>query len=357
VQQHADKLSEGTQALLAKYPQSYRIDVYPTRRTAAASAAVYDNTLRNAARCTLKEGGGFERCYGGTPFPIPAKGIEVIWNALMRVQGEAYQMGFKNLVGASDGSITLSSRGENNLQFPYYYKDGSAETWPNLLFLQRFATREPAIRAGESLVTHEHPAEREAWQYLVGQRRVRRAPSVGFDTPDFMSSGAHYFDEVFGYNGSPDRYEWKIIGKKEVYVPYNNNRFVTAGVADAFTRHHPNPDVMRWELHRVWVLEATVAAGKRHAVPKRRFYIDEDSWNILLVDGYDAQGKLWRTSQVPNFVVPDIPAVLAIPAIIYNLQAGTLSSVVSFHGEAFKLVPRKPHGFFTGEAAAADATR
>ncbi|MCA0242605.1 MAG: DUF1329 domain-containing protein [Proteobacteria bacterium] len=354
--QYAEKLSDGTQALLAKFPQSFRIDVYPSHRTAAAPAWVYEATQRNATQCSFKDN-AFDGCYGGPPFPIPGKGIEVMWNALMRVQGESYQMGFRNLVGTSDGPPTLNSRGENNLQFPYYYKDGSAEKWSKLIFMQRFATREPPVRAGESLVTHEQTQAREAWQYLVGQRRVRRAPSVGFDTPDFMSSGAHYFDEVFGFNGSPDRYEWKLLGKKELYIPYNNNRFVTAAPNEAFGRQHANPDLMRWELHRVWVLEATVAPGKRHAVPKRQVYIDEDSWTLALMDGYDSQNKLWRTTQVPTFAMPAIPAVLAIPSITYNLQAGTFSAPVSLNGETLRLVARKPDTFFTGDAAAADAAR
>lgn len=201
-------------------------------------------------------------------------------------------------------------------------------------------------------------APRQAWQYLLGQRRVRRAPTVAYDTPDFVSSGANYFDEVMGYMGHPDRFEWKLVGKREMYIPYNNNELVTAKESEAFDKFHLNPARLRWELHRVWEVEATVVSGKRHAVPKRKYYFDEDTWLLVLVDGYDAEGKLWRTSVVPTFFVPAVPAVLAKPVTIHNLQAGTMSTVQGlFQDELYRVVPRKNESFFTGEAAAADADR
>jgi hypothetical protein len=322
---------------------------------------VYENTFKNATRCKLTDNGlSVKDCYGGIPFPLPQSGSEVVWNALLRVEAESIQHGFKNIIGASDGSRTLGAGGDEWWTFPYYYKDGSAEKWSGKYLLQRFTNTEPPYKAGESLVIHDSidPKEpREAWQYLVGQRRVRRAPTVGYDTPDFVASGANYFDEVQGFIGSPDRYQWKLIGKKELYIPYNDNGFVTAKVDDAFVQHHLNPDKLRWELHRVWVVEATVASGKRHAVPKRRYYFDEDSWIPVLVDGYDAQDKLWRTSQVTPFVVPAIPAVVEKPVVVYNLQAGTMSAVQFLNGTTYKVVARKPEGFYTGDAAAADASR
>ncbi|WP_454744013.1 DUF1329 domain-containing protein [Cupriavidus necator] len=359
--QYVDKLTDGTQALLKKYPDTFRVDVYPTHRTAVASQLVYDNTFKNATRCKTRENGmSLEGCFGGIPFPIPKDGAEALWNFQMRVQPESVQMGFKNIVGASDGNRTIATRGDNSWNFPFYYKDGSLEKWPGTYLLQRFTATEPPFRAGESLVVHDSidiKQSREAWQYLVGQRRVRRAPTVGYDTPDFMSSGAHYFDEVMGFSGDPSRFEWKLVGKKEMIIPYNDNAFVTAKVDDAFAKHHVNPDKLRWETHRVWVLEATLAPGKRHAVPKRRYYLDEDSWTMSLADGYDAQGNLWRTEQVPPFVVPAVPALVIAQTIIYNLQADTYSSVVSLNGESYRVGTRRPDNFFTGEAAAADATR
>ncbi|MBS0355977.1 MAG: DUF1329 domain-containing protein [Proteobacteria bacterium] len=360
--QYAGKLSEGTMALLKKYPDSYHVNVFPTHRTAVAPQYVYDGTARNATGCkTIDAGMSVEGCFGGIPFPIPKTGIEVIWNYILRIEPESVEFGSKNIVGTSNGARTMATRTDNFFQHPYYYKDGSAKNWTGEYFLQRFNTTAPPFKAGESLVLRDSinaKLPRQAWQYLVGQRRVRRAPTVAYDTPDFVSSGANYFDEVMGFMGHPDRFEWKLVGKREMYIPYNNNELVTAKESEAFDKFHLNSNKLRWELHRVWEVEATVVSGKRHAVPKRKYYFDEDTWLLVLMDGYDSEGKLWRTSVVPTFFVPAVPAVLAKPVTIYNLQAGTMSTVQGlFQDETYKVVSRKNESFFTGDAAAADADR
>lgn len=360
--QYADKLSEGTQALLKKYPDTFRVDVYPTHRTAVAPQYVYDNTLKNATHCKTKANGySVEGCFGGIPFPIPKDGVEAIWNYLLRVEAESTELNFKNIIGTSDGVRTMATHNDQSNQYPFYYKDGSAEKWTGEYWMQRFMTIAPPFKAGESLVIRDSvnvDTTRQTWQYLVGQRRVRRAPTVAYDTPDFVASGANYFDEVMGLMGSPDRYQWKLIGKKEMYVPYNTNGLVTAKEEDAFAKHHMNPDKLRWELHRVWEVEATVAPGKRHAVPKRRYYLDEDTWLVTLMDGYDPEGKLWRTTQVFPYIVPEIPAVVIKPVTVFDLQKGTMSMVQSLNGGTFKVLSkRKSENYFTGDAVAADASR
>jgi len=360
--QYADKLSEGTKALFKKYPETFRLDVYPTHRTGSAAQYVYDNTFKNATNCKTKaNGNSMEGCFGGIPFPIPKTGNEIIWNHLLRVEAESSISNFKNIVGTADGSRTLATQNDMYNQFPYYFKDGSVEKWNGEYWILRFITNGPPFKAGEGLVIRDsidNTQPRSAWQYLVGQRRVRRAPTVSYDTPDFVASGANYFDEVQAFMGSPDRFNWKMIGKKELYIPYNTNGFVTANEADAFSKNHMNPDKLRWELHRVWEVEATVAAGKRHSVPKRRYYFDEDTWAITMIDGYDAEGKLWRTTQTFPFYVPTIPAVIMKPVTVYNLQAGTMSMVQSLNGGLYKIPEkRQPDNYFSGDAMGSDAIR
>lgn len=359
--EHAALLSDGTKALLQKYPESFRLNVYPTHRTAAAPQRVYDNVAKNATRCETRDGGySISGCIGGTPFPIPKDGVEVMWNFLMRVEAPSIEYRFKNIVGNADGSHTLATRNEIAFQYPQYYEDATPENWSGEYAMFRFNTLEPPFKAGESLVIRDgidQKNARQAWQYLVGQRRVRRAPTVSYDTPDFVASGANYFDEVQGFFGALDRFEWKLIGKQEMLIPYNNNGLIGAKLDDAIAKNHLNPDHVRWEKHRVWVVEAKVAGGKRHAVPKRRYYLDEDTWLIALVDGYDAEDKLWRTTQVTPFVVPSIPATLIKTATVFNLQAGTMSVIQALNDEDFKVVPRKPETYFTGDAVAAEASR
>ncbi|HEY6609640.1 MAG TPA: DUF1329 domain-containing protein, partial [Pseudomonas sp.] len=198
---------------------------------------------------------------------------------------------------------------------------------------------------------------RQAWQYLVGQRRVRRAPTVSYDTPDFVSSGANYFDEVQGFFGALDRYDWKLVGKREMLIPYNTNGLLDVSVEQALDKYHLNPQHLRWERHRVWEVEATVAQGRRHTVPKRRYYIDEDAWTIALVDGYDKEGSLWRTTQAIPYVVPAIPATLLRTSVVFNLEANTMSVVQMLNDEDFKVVPAKPESYFTGTAVAGEGVR
>ena len=363
--QAGDKLSDGIRAVLKKYPDSFRLDVYPTHRTASAPQWVYDNTFKNATRAkTAHNGLSIEGAYGGTAFPIPKDGAEVMWNHLLRWRGESVEIPFRVWVHAADGKRTMAVAAKDDHQFPYYYKDGSGDKGKDsLFFLLRQIQTEPPFKAGEQILIHDPvdlgAKERQAWQYLSGQRRVRRAPTIAFDTPDFVASGMNYFDEVFLFLGSLERYDWKLVGKREVYVPYNNNHFLVAKTDEVLAPHHLNPDKLRWELHRVWVVDATLASGKRHAVPKKRFYVDEDSWSVLLVDGYDAEGKLWRTQHAVPFVAPDIPAVVATTFTVFNLQAGSwlVNNLYNDQKEAYKLMPRRPDTYFSADALAGAGMR
>lgn len=363
--QFGDKLSDGVRALMKKYPQSFRIDVYPTHRTEAAPQWVYENTFKNATKAkTTHNGRSLEGAYGGIPFPIPKDGYEVMWNHLLRWRGESVETKFRVWVGSADGRNTLAVAAKEDQQFPYYYKDGSGDKGKDgeFLYLRQMQT-EPPFKAGEQILVRDPldlgAKERQAWQYLSGQRRVRRAPTIAFDTPDFVASGQNYFDEVFMFLGSLERYDWKLVGKREMYVPYNENRFLLAKTGDALAPHHLNPDKMRWELHRVWVVDATLAPGKRHSVPKKRFYVDEDSWSVLLVDGYDAEGKLWRTQHAVPFVAPEIPAVVSTTFTVFNLQAGTwvVNNLYNDQNEQYKVVPRRPEAYFSADALAGAGTR
>ena len=361
VSEYTALLTDGTKALLAKYPDTFNLQVYPTHRTASAPKNVYKRTYDNALNCkTTYNGNSVEGCIGGIPFPVPKTGAEVMWNYILRVEAPSIEYSFKNIVGNSDGSHTLATRNDISFQYPPYYDDASVENWDGEYSMFRFDTLEPSYKQGESLVIRDSinpDSYRKAWQYLLGQRRVRRAPTVAYDTPDCVASGANYFDEVQAFFGALDRFSWKLVGKKEMLIPYNNNGFIGEKIEDAIDKHHLNSKHVRWEKHRVWVVEATVAEGKRHAVPKRTYYIDEDSWLISLVDGYDTKGKLWRTTQVTPFLVPSIPAMLMKTATVFNLQAKTMSVIQALNGEDFRVVATKPDTFFTGDAVAADAVR
>ena len=227
----------------------------------------------------------------------------------------------------ADGKLVLGSGGIQSFRHQYYDPEGSLEKFDGYSQLGKFVTTEPGAKAGEALLMHfsmNQLNQRTAlWQYLVGQRRVRKAPSVAYDMPNSVTSGIGLFDEAFMLFGSIDRHELKLIGKKEFYIPYNNNRAAVAKVSDLVTPNTLNPSLVRWELHRVWEVEATLIPGKRHTVVKRKYYFDEDSWQIMMFDGWDAKGDLWRTNFALVLLAPDIPAVLGnVMWGGYDLQTG-----------------------------------
>jgi hypothetical protein len=356
--QYGDKLSDGVKGLLKKYPD-YKLNVYPTHRTAAAPQWVYDNTFKNATRAKLKnEGYAVEGAYGGTPFPIPKNGNEVMWNHLLAWAGSTTKTPVSRCYSVTaDGKLTLASDGVQDMQRPYYDKDGSLETFKGYFNQGRYVQSAPASKAGESILAHEtsNGDPRGIWQYLVGQRRVRRAPAVSYDTPDSVTSGLGFFDEAFLEFGPWDHHEYKLVGKKEILVPYNNNKAAAAKPEDLMGKQFLNPELVRWELHRVWEIEANLAPGKRHVVAKRKYYMDEDSWQILLLDGWDAQGQLWRTSYTLTLLAPDFPAVLGnVFWGLYNLQAGGyfINSASLGAPNQTALLPKKPDTYFSPEELA-----
>lgn len=359
--QYADKLTDGTKALLKKFPNTYRIDVYQTHRTAAAPQWVYDNTFKNATTAKLN-GEVVTGAYGGIPFPIPKSGREIMANHLLHWRGEAWQQEFRQYLVTSDGKRVLASEGNGTYQMPYYFKD-AADKFKGDYWMIRLNTSAPAIRAGEAISGLENvdPDKTQAWVYLTGQRRVRKLPNACCDTPTPASAGVMSFDEIDVWNGRGDRFDWKIVGKKEMYIPYNSNSLYTPkSDADVFGASHLNPDHVRWELHRVWVVEATVQQGKRHQAPKSRYYIDEDTWVAVLADRWDANGQLWKTVWSHPVVMPDLPATTPQQQFGFNdLLSGAwyMSGVVNEKNTHYRIVNRMPESSFMGDALAGEGVR
>ncbi|WHS58103.1 DUF1329 domain-containing protein [Pseudomonas sp. G2-4] len=363
MEQYAGQLAEGTKLLLKKYPD-YRLDVYPTHRSAAAPQWVYDNTAKNAGRATLdvateKVSGAF----GGIPFPIPENGAQVLWNYRLSWQGaETISAPFDTWLMTAGGKKVQATRALFSYRFPYYAESGSLENFAGKYQVGKLLTELPSSKAGEGLMTHwdMDPANRAAWQYLVGQRRVRRAPNIAYDTPDFVTSGVGLFDEAFMLFGPTDRYDLKLAGKKELIVPYNNNRAGLVKSDELVKPNFLNPDLVRWEKHRVWVVEATLKSGKRHVVPRRTYYVDEDSWQILLVDGYDAQGKLGRQMYSLTLLAPDMPALTSqVMWGSYNLDTGAYFLNASSNDLAvqYQKIATPSASFYTPDAMANENMR
>jgi hypothetical protein len=362
MREHANRLTEGVKALLARYP-TYHLDVYPTHRTAAAPSRVYENTFRNATRVrAMHDGLSIEGAFGGIPFPIPRSGAEAIWNHLLAWKGEFASYQYVTYLVAGTNPV-LATGADLDLQFPYYDRRERTETFGGVFLMSRTTTIAPPFRAGERVLTIDAVDQvkegRKAWQYLMGQRRIRRAPTIAYDNPSFVSSGFSFYDEIFLFNGAIDRYVWKLIGKQELFVPYNTHRFHVAPIETALSAAHPNPDLIRWELHRVWVVEATLAPGKRHVMPRRRFYLDEDTWLALLSDGWDARGQLWHVAQALPFIAPELPAVVTAPYLIFDLvkRGYVASSLFNQGSRHYQTGEPRPPTYFSPGALAAGGVR
>ncbi|MBR9866404.1 MAG: DUF1329 domain-containing protein [Oceanospirillales bacterium] len=353
---YQDKLTEGQIALFEKYPDTFRMDIYPSHRTHAAPQFVYDNTYANATRVKLDESGNSViGAFGGIPFPIPHNGNEVIWNHNLRWLGEGAFKKYISLTVYDNGSLGYGG-GDLWETYPYYDKDSSLDKFDGNLLELFLSYNLPTRRKGEVILVQDPMDQattpRQAWQYIPGQRRVRRAPTIAFDTPHGQFNGQAVYDDSFMFNGSPERYDWNLIGKKELFVPYNNNGLMQSftqgdeSIKKIATPHHTNPDYERWELHRVWVVEATIKAGQRHLYEKRRFYIDEDSWAIVATDIFDGRGNLWRVGFANLLYAYDLPGTLIRGTWHTDLQNGAYA-FNEIDIEPIRLYEGEDHGFYT----------
>jgi len=328
VDQYADKLFLGTQHMLKSYP-GYRIDVYPSHRTAAAPQYIYERTRKNATRTTLtNQTMDMDTYVGGVPFPVPQDGEQAIFNVQWNWRAPDSTVNANTWFVSSSGRRALTAGNILQVTTPYHYPDDRPDPWEGKLWGPTLVTATaPAYSAGEKQLVHANPDQGlitpvNAWAYLTGQRRLRKAPNVQYDVPNSFSSGLTNFDDSWGFNGAIDRYTWELVGREEFYVPYHGNNMTYAKATDLIGEKFANPDLMRWELHRTWVVEANLKPGARHVVPKRRMYIDEDSWTIVGSDLWDAKGQLWKTFQLPPLTFPEVPVSVTVPTIVYNLQAG-----------------------------------
>ena len=327
VDQYKDKLSPGQVAMLKRYP-TWKLNVYPTRRSAAYPQRVYDAAIANASKAELAEGGnGVLNGTVTSPFPIPSSGVECIWNHMMRYRSTGADRPFVQAAPTAGGDYTLVKM-YNKVLFPYAEPGATSESIHNILAYFLEGVEAPPRLAGELLLVHETLNQvaqpREAWTYNPGQRRVRRAPNVAYDNPGTASDGQRTADQLDSFNGAPDRYEWTLVGRKEMYIPYNANKLFSDKIEydEIIKSGHLNPELLRYELHRVWVVDAKLRAGTSHIYARRTFYFDEDTWQAEVVDQYDGRGELWRVSEAYGMQFYQVPEFWEAAETVYDLQNG-----------------------------------
>ncbi|HSW14417.1 MAG TPA: DUF1329 domain-containing protein [Solimonas sp.] len=326
--QYKDKLSAGQQKMFAKFGDTYKMNVFQTRRSAAFPDFVNEATYQNALKADI--GGGGEALVNaivGIPFPIPKSGVEPVWNHKVRYRGQGGRRWNNQAAVTTSGDFNLVKIRED-VRFTYAQKGATPESLQNVVIYFLQVVAQPPRLAGQITLVHETMDQvkepRRAWQYNPGQRRLRRAPNVGYDNPGTGSDNLRTNDQTDTFNGATDRYTWKIVGKKEMLLPYNS--YVVHSdkykYKDIIRKNHINQDLPRYELHRVWVVEGNLKPGTSHIYAKRVFFLDEDSWQISLVDIYDRRGELWRWQEAHPVQAYHKPFMGSAMETIYDLQSG-----------------------------------
>ncbi|WP_323754229.1 DUF1329 domain-containing protein [Marinobacter sp.] len=327
VDEYADKLTPGQVAMIKTY-DSYFIPVYETRRTGAYPEVVQNKTKENATNVSLIESGnGLSNYQTAIPFPIPKNGLEAIFNHITRYRGGSVTRNVAQVTPQPNGDFSAVKFTESFTE-RVQLKDYDPSEDENVMFYFKQTITAPSRLAGNVLLVHETINQvkepRRAWLYNSGQRRVRRAPSVAYDGPGTAADGQRTSDNLDLYNGAPDKYNWELKGRKELYIPYNSYRMASEDLSykDIIKPGHVNQELARYELHRVWHVTATLKDGERHVYKKRDFYIDEDTWQIALVDHYDGRDNLWRVAEAHAMQVYDARIPAYAFETLYDLLSG-----------------------------------
>jgi len=339
VAQYADKLSPGQVAMLKKHP-TFKLNVYPTRRSAALPAAVYEDIRKNATQAELTSGGNGVAKSGTSsiPFPFPKAGEELLWNHNFRWRGGSVERESSWYVVQPSGSHFRVATTDRFVFENAGYLDTKRE---NMNFVWMGYYRLPATLEGTILLVwdtiDQGKEARSGWLYNAGQRRVRRVPELCCDFSADGTEGLRFTDQYDAWNGTTDRYTWKLVGKKEMYIPSNVYKLSDKSLksVDVLKPGHVNPELVRYELRRVWVAEGSLKEGKRHVFAKRTMYFDEDTFQVAAADLYDSRGQLWRFQETYGMQYYDVNVPWYSGMSFYDLNSGAYTlAFASFEDKA-----------------------
>lgn len=362
IDKYGDKLSEGHKYLLKTF-KTYKMNVFPSHRNVAWPDFIYKSTAINATNCALVGTDNPDNCKQGFPYPIPQTGAEVIWNHRLKWRGDSVRRNNDQMIVDSSGKYQLAQLIEDvnflyaNEKNPVPLTNGKGLF---LYYLSKIVS--PPRTAGTMILVNESGGTgatgRAAWLYAPALKRIRRAPAVCCDNPYEGTDGQQFYDQVDMFNGVLERYTWKLQGKREMLVPYDNFKASRAKYDDLARPNHLNADLPRYEMHRVWVVEATLKPGERHTYAKRVFYVDEDSWSILMVDCYDGKGGLFNFQEGMGTPQSNVLTHFTVPEVIYHFDSGRyFVTALSAQGHPNDYSVKYPDGFFTDSAVQQRASK
>lgn len=327
---YAKNLTAGQQAMFERYPQTFKIPVYQGRREFRYPDNICDVIKKNAVDAELIDDGfGFSGYKGAVPFPIPdeTQALQVLANHNFPYRAYTYSTLRDIADVSSTGKVSwgrLTNAGLNVTNHP----DEIGKPMEGVMAYSLGETKLPIRSKGNATVTSEPVnfarGTRLAWSYNPGTRRVRQLPEYGFDTPIGGTSGKLTIDSDRLMNGSPERFNWALKGKKEIYIPANAYKVHGSNVKydDLLAVGHANPDYMRYELRRVWVLEGTLKDSYRHRYGRRTMYIDEDTWHGVMADYYDTRDTLVQHAFINYYYAFDAQAWEAGTSFYHDLTTG-----------------------------------
>ena len=188
--------------------------------------------------------------------------------------------------------IVLSVREDS--RFPRGQEPARDKTASPLLMQQLIAITAPARLAGSVKLSHEAlDGSLKAWQRSpvegLASGSVNPTTEAGGDTNLIGTDGLYTEDQREGFSGDPSRWQWTLVGKRDLLVPYHADSLSARdrSLATVLGPRHPDPALLRYERHRVWQLDARLKPDSPGVWPRRSYYLDEDSWQVLLVEHYD----------------------------------------------------------------------
>lgn len=322
----ADQLSSGHKAMMEKHPNTYKLKIYPSRRSASHPQRILEHTQKYAPQARIVDNGaGIEGIVQGIPFPQPANGRQAIWNSLVSFKGGSVKRYVNSAAPTDKGKYQLSVVLQE-IMFPRQVADAALENFDGILARGINYVKAPSKAAGVMLLFHNNlnsvEQERKAWAYAPQKRRVKRAPGVDGNTPAAASNGIHLIDQNGMFSGKITNFTWQLSGKKEMYVPYNAYPLHSDAITpdDIIKPGHMNQQLGRYELHRVWVVEATRKEGIDHPHRRRVYYIDEDSWRILVAEHFDDSDQLDRFSESHTINYYEVPVLASTLNAFYKLD-------------------------------------
>lgn len=339
VQQYREWLSAGHQRLFREH-KTYTMPVYPSRRAAAYPKRIYKRTRKNGRAARLESADELTGAAIGFPFPYPLDlksgknpAEKIMWNHRLRYRGDTVYRRNDFVYKSSSGTAHESLTTETIMFFYANIRHGSKHTkkeWhkPRLYRRMWSYLQNPVHSMRRKVSMMDEPisfatTDRQLTEYH--DRAPSSVPVPTFDTPVNGSFGLLFEDQIDMFNGSLSRFHWKLLGKREMLIPYNAYQALdrTLEYEQLMGPKHFNQTVTRYEKHRVWVIEATLRKDQKHTFARRIFYLDEDCWCVAMVDNYDHEGALHRFQEGHLVQFYDAAHMSASPQLIYDFKQGS----------------------------------